>query len=228
MEAQARKRTKAMANHLSIAAMGLACAACTPAPGGTNTGAERPDTVQDASVADAGAPDAADAGESVLAQWSRRAWSIHRGSVVYEAHGNTTCPPLPEARPSDLVLVLIRRGGEGGDWTYFGVTDTSPCRFSWSMPWMSPPPAACEIVSKSRIDQIYADLRRLSIATIRTRTLKDFSPHRGGYAIAYRYGDVECEANDILDSEVLAEDQGRFDAALDLVRAVYREAADGG
>ena len=90
------------------------------------------------------------------------------------------------------------------------------------MPWMSTPPAACKAIGAEQLDKLYQDLRALSPQTIRVRTLEQFSPHRGGYAIHYRWDDVECEISDILDAEVDERDRTRFDAIQDLVWKVYQ------
>lgn len=178
---------------------------------------------------DAAAPppqDAAvDADNSAGARYWRREWVITRGNgtLVFEAPGEWTCPPLPEKRPQDFTLILQKRDGESIEWTYFGVSEAMPCHFAWSMSWMDPPAAACKAIGADAFDRLYAELRALSPHTIRSRKIPGYvSPHRGGWGIHYRWGRVECSVSDIYDTEVDKQDVPRFDAVQDLVRKVYQ------
>ncbi len=177
---------------------------------------------------DASAPlqDAAiDADNSAGASYYRRQWVITRGNgtLVFEAPGEWGCKPLPDKRPRDFTLILQRRGGEPEDWTYYGVSETVPCHFAWGMPWMDPPPGACHAIDGAAFDRLYEELRALSPHTIRSRQMTEYvSPHRGGWGIHLRWGNVECDVSDILNSEVDARDRDRFDAVQNLVRKAYQ------
>ncbi len=200
----------------------VACAyACTP-PGEGNSRAPATSARNDAAMEaqDAGSDDADSAG----AQYRRREWVITRGNgtLVFESPGDADCTALPDKRPGDFALILVQRRGEPGDWTYYGLSEKTPCHFPWGMPWMDPPPAACKTLDAAAYDKLYAELRTLAPETIRQRRLTEYvSPHRGGWSIHWRWGKVECEVSDILDSEVEARDRPRFDAAQDLVRKAY-------
>jgi hypothetical protein len=217
-------------------ALGLAALSCTPpgdrsavSAGSVNGDASAPPDAGARGAEDGGG--AADGGESVLGRYGKREWFITRasGTVVYEAYGDHDCKALPEARPPGLTVILGKRGGDPGDWTYFGVSEAFPCRFAWSMPWLDPPPAVCRAIGPAALDRLYADFRALSPHTIRTRHLENVSPHRGGWSVGLRFGQTECQISDIMDSEVHEGDQRRFDAAQDLIRKVYQdEPRDGG
>lgn len=199
---------------------------CTPAGEG-NSASVPPPSAPVADISDAAPPDAAtDADNSAGAQYARREWVITRenGNAVFEAPGRWTCQELPDKRPPEFTLILLQRRGEPGDWTYYGLSEKAPCHFSWSMPWMNPPPAACKTLDKAAFDKLYAKLRKLSPHKIRSRKMTEYvSPHRGGWAIQMRWDNLECEVSDILDMEVDARDRRRFDAVQDLVRKAYDE-----
>jgi hypothetical protein len=217
---------------------------CTPSSDGSSTNAPRqpptPTAVdassEDASVSpadvDASPEDASvsptdaavDADQSALATYARREWVITRGNglLAYEAPGEWGCKPLPEKRPRDFTLILETRGGDPSDWTYYGVSEKAPCHFAWSMSWMDPPRAGCRTIDGPAFDKLYAELRALSPNTIRSRQMTEYvSPHRGGWGIHLRWGNVECAVSDISTSEVDARDRDRFDAVQNLVRKVY-------
>lgn len=207
--------------------VGLGAISCTPSSDGNATNATRPPSTPSI-VEDASAPiqDAAiDVDNSPGATYRRREWVITRGNgtLVFEAPGEWDCKSLPEKRPRDFTLILQRRGGEPDDWTYYGVSETLPCHFPWSMSWMDPPPGACHVIDATAFDQLYQELRALSPHTIRSRQLTEYvSPHRGGWGIHLRWGNIECGVSDIRTSEVDTRDRDRFDAVQNIVRKVYQ------
>lgn len=195
---------------------------CTPA-GESNSRAPATSAREDspAPVRDA----AADVDDSAGAKYLRREWVITRGNgtLVFEAPGNAACTALPDKRPSDFSLILVRRGGEPGDWTYYGLSEKTPCHFPWGMSWMDPPQAACKALDPTAYDKLYAELRKLAPETIHHRRMAEYvSPHRGGWSIHWRWGAVECAVSDIMDNEVDDKDRPRFDAVQDLVRKAYQ------
>ena len=210
----------------------LFTSSCTPVVEGNSTSASRPDPVVAAIDASAGPFDAgprdaaAHVDNSAGAQYARREWVITRqnGTVVFESPGEWQCTPLPDKRPPEFTLILGQRRGEPGDWTYYGLAEKAPCHFGWSMPWMDPPPATCKTIDRVAFDKLYAELQTLAPHTIRSRKMTEYvSPHRGGWSIHMRWGNVECQVSDIWDQEVDARDRPRFDAVQDLVRQAYQE-----
>lgn len=203
----------------------LALASCTPSGDANSVSAPRPPLAQPQDAGTTPTDAAIDADNSVGARYWRREWVITRGNgtLVFEAPGEWTCPPLPDKRPQDFTLILNKRDGETVEWTYFGVSETIPCHFPWSMSWLDPPKAACQAIGPEAFDRLYSEFRALSPHTIRTKKLEGYvSPHRGGWSVTWRWGQVECNVSDIWDQEVDARDQPRFDAAQDLVRKVYQ------
>ncbi len=233
VDARAQRFSDELPMKQSLLGFVFLCAiSCTQVSEGNSATAPRPAPSNaavdsDAGHADAGYSDAApDADNSAGAQYARREWVITRenGTVVFESPGEWQCKPLPDKRPIEFTLILVQRGGEPGDWTYYGLAEKSPCHFSWAMPWMNPPLAACKTIDRVALDKLYAELRTLSPHTIRSRKITEYvSPHRGGWAIHLRWGNLECEVSDILDREVDARDRARFDAVQDLVRKAYQE-----
>jgi hypothetical protein len=206
--------------------LGVLVLSCTPAGDGNAASIPRPPPASIAEDASISLPDAAaDADNSAGASYRRREWVITRGNgtLVFEAPGEGGCKPLPDKRPRDFTMILQQRRGEPGDWTYYGLSETAPCHFAWSMSWMDPPPGACQTIEGAAFDRLYEELRALSPHTIRSRQMTEYvSPHRGGWAIHLRWANVECEVSDILDSEVDARDRPRFDAVQNLVRKAYQ------
>jgi hypothetical protein len=188
-------------------------------------------TTADAGADAAAAADAGAADDSAVARYFRRAWSIQRGggTVVFEApEAAAGCKPLPSARPLQVSVILSRRGSEPEDTHWYGVVDAPPCRFSWSMPWMEPPPASCRAIGAAAYDRLFAELRALDLHTIQVKKLPSASPHRGGWSVSVRWPGSSCEITDIVDLEVHASDRPRFEAAMELIRKAYNQATPSG
>ena len=217
-------------NGFGAVGLALCVLSCKPAGEGNSPSLSRPPTASTASARESEpsppSDETADAGDSAVARYARREWVITRGNgtVVFEAAGEWACKALPDKRPPEFTLILQQRDGESVEWTYYGVTETAPCHFAWSMPWLEPPKAACEAMGAEAFDRLYEELRRLSPHTIRSKKLGGYvSPHRGGWGIHMRWERVECNVSDILDTEVDQRDQQRFDAVQDLVRKAYQK-----
>jgi hypothetical protein len=130
------------------------------------------------------------------------------------------CGGTVHSLPSrDLVVEVQRRGGEPEDSLTVGLA-AADCRFEPQPGYLPQRPRRCIAVGEAEMVHVRDLLVEHRFLGLRTRTLTQFSPHRGGWSVRARWPAGDHTVSDILMNEVVEADRAQFTGLLDALRQI--------